>query len=95
MLGSIVPRPIAFVSIIDQNSRPNLAPYSFFNVFNSSQQCWFFRPTPWLETESKRIPYSTSAKPVNWWSTWLTTPWHAEWPLLGGIMKGAWASLKK
>lgn len=31
MIGSIVPRPIAFVSTVDQKGRRNLAPFSFFN----------------------------------------------------------------
>jgi len=36
MLGTVAPRPIAFVSTIDQNGIPNLAPYSFFNAFSSN-----------------------------------------------------------
>jgi flavin reductase (DIM6/NTAB) family NADH-FMN oxidoreductase RutF len=36
MVGSIAPRPIAFVSTINENGQPNLAPYSFFNAFSSN-----------------------------------------------------------
>ena len=36
MLGTVAPRPIAFVSTIDDEGRPNLAPYSFFNAFSSN-----------------------------------------------------------
>jgi flavin reductase (DIM6/NTAB) family NADH-FMN oxidoreductase RutF len=36
ILGAIAPRPIAFVSTIDAEGRPNLAPYSFFNAFSSN-----------------------------------------------------------
>ncbi|MFM7730076.1 MAG: flavin reductase family protein, partial [Flavobacteriales bacterium] len=36
LLGSIGPRPIAFVSTIDEQGNDNLAPYSFFNVFSSN-----------------------------------------------------------
>ncbi|MCB9282784.1 MAG: flavin reductase family protein [Lewinellaceae bacterium] len=36
MVGSIAPRPIAFVSTIDEDGNPNLAPYSFFNAFSSN-----------------------------------------------------------
>jgi flavin reductase (DIM6/NTAB) family NADH-FMN oxidoreductase RutF len=36
MLGSIAPRPIAFVSTIDSKGNQNLAPYSFFNAFSSN-----------------------------------------------------------
>ncbi|MFU8861071.1 MAG: flavin reductase family protein [Cyclonatronaceae bacterium] len=32
LIGSVVPRPIAFVSTIDKNGTRNLAPFSFFNV---------------------------------------------------------------
>ncbi|PJF22301.1 MAG: hypothetical protein CUN56_06690 [Phototrophicales bacterium] len=32
MIGSIVPRPIGWVSSVDENGIPNLAPYSFFNA---------------------------------------------------------------
>lgn len=36
ILGSVAPRPIAFVSTIDENGNMNLAPYSFFNAFSSN-----------------------------------------------------------
>lgn len=36
LLGTVAPRPIAFVSTIDQHGNPNLAPYSFFNAFSSN-----------------------------------------------------------
>ncbi len=36
LLGSVSPRPIAFVSTIDENGNHNLAPYSFFNAFSSN-----------------------------------------------------------
>ena len=32
LIGSIVPRPIAFVSSISPEGKPNLAPFSFFNA---------------------------------------------------------------
>lgn len=32
MIGSIVPRPIGWVSSVDEAGNPNLAPYSFFNA---------------------------------------------------------------
>lgn len=35
-LGAIAPRPIAFVSTVDEDGNPNLAPYSFFNAFSSN-----------------------------------------------------------
>ncbi len=36
MLGTVAPRPIAFVSTLDGNGIPNLAPFSFFNAFSSN-----------------------------------------------------------
>jgi len=36
LLGSVSPRPIAFVSTMDENGSHNLAPYSFFNAFSSN-----------------------------------------------------------
>lgn len=36
LLGSVAPRPIAFVSSVDKEGRSNLAPYSFFNAFSSN-----------------------------------------------------------
>ncbi len=36
IIGSVAPRPIAFVSTKDENGQDNLAPYSFFNAFSSN-----------------------------------------------------------
>lgn len=36
LLGTVSPRPIAFVSTVNEHGQPNLAPYSFFNVFSSN-----------------------------------------------------------
>ena len=36
ILGTVAPRPIAFVSTLDENGNQNLAPYSFFNAFSSN-----------------------------------------------------------
>lgn len=42
MLACISPRPIAFVSTMDAEGRPNLAPYSFFNAFSSNPPVLIF-----------------------------------------------------
>lgn len=36
LLGTVAPRPIAFVSTLGPDGTPNLAPYSFFNAFSSN-----------------------------------------------------------
>lgn len=42
LVGTIAPRPIAFVSTVDEAGNPNLAPYSFFNVFSSNPPTMVF-----------------------------------------------------
>ncbi|NQX90776.1 MAG: flavin reductase [Flavobacteriales bacterium] len=44
LLSAVSPRPIAFASTIDEQGRPNLAPFSFFNVFSSSPPIMIFSP---------------------------------------------------
>lgn len=44
LLGAIGPRPIAFASTIDLEGRPNLAPFSFFNVFSANPPILIFSP---------------------------------------------------
>lgn len=45
MIHAIVPRPIAFVSTVDENGVVNLAPFSFFNGVSSSPPCLVFSVT--------------------------------------------------
>lgn len=42
MVGAIAPRPIAFVSTINEDGVANLAPYSFFNAFSSNPPIMVF-----------------------------------------------------
>ncbi len=42
IVGSVAPRPIAFVSTVDKEGHPNLAPYSFFNAFSSNPPIFVF-----------------------------------------------------
>ena len=44
LLGSITPRPIAFVSTIDSEGQVNLSPFSFFNVFSANPPILIFSP---------------------------------------------------
>jgi len=44
LLNAVSPRPIAFASTIDENGTPNLAPFSFFNVFSSNPPMMIFSP---------------------------------------------------
>ncbi len=42
--SSVGPRPIAFASTIDINGKPNLSPFSFFNVFSANPPILIFSP---------------------------------------------------
>jgi flavin reductase (DIM6/NTAB) family NADH-FMN oxidoreductase RutF len=42
--GAIGPRPIAFASTVDINGKPNLSPFSFFNVFSANPPILVFSP---------------------------------------------------
>jgi flavin reductase (DIM6/NTAB) family NADH-FMN oxidoreductase RutF len=44
LLGAIGPRPIAFASTVDADGNPNLAPFSFFNVFSANPPILIFSP---------------------------------------------------
>ncbi|RQO29850.1 flavin reductase [Taibaiella sp. KBW10] len=44
LLGSIAPRPICFASTVDSEGKPNLSPFSFFNVFGSKPPICIFSP---------------------------------------------------
>ena len=45
MLGTIAPRPIAFVSTVDREGNVNLSPYSFFNAFSTNPPTIVFSPS--------------------------------------------------
>lgn len=44
LLGAVAPRPIAFASTVDKDGKPNLAPFSFFNVFSAHPPIAVFSP---------------------------------------------------
>lgn len=44
LLGAVGPRPIALASTVDAEGRPNLAPFSFFNVFSANPPIAIFSP---------------------------------------------------
>ena len=42
--SAVAPRPIAFASTISASGKPNLSPFSFFNVFSSNPPILIFSP---------------------------------------------------
>ncbi|MDX2268557.1 MAG: flavin reductase family protein [Bryobacter sp.] len=45
MIGLVVPRPIAWVSSVNEEGQPNLAPYSFFNAVSADPPVVCFAPS--------------------------------------------------
>jgi flavin reductase (DIM6/NTAB) family NADH-FMN oxidoreductase RutF len=58
LLGSVGPRPIAFASTVDEGGRPNLSPFSFFNVFSTDPPILIFSP-------SRRVRDNTTKHTLN------------------------------
>ncbi len=44
LLGSVIPRPIAFASTVDKNGIVNLSPFSYFNCFGANPPLMIFSP---------------------------------------------------
>src|SRR3954462_3435850 len=42
--NAVAPRPICFASTVNKNGEPNLAPFSFFNIFSSNPPIAVFSP---------------------------------------------------
>ncbi|HEY0272520.1 MAG TPA: flavin reductase family protein, partial [Chitinophaga sp.] len=43
--GAVAPRPICFASTVDAAGRPNLSPFSFFNLFGANPPTLIFSPS--------------------------------------------------
>ena len=56
LLGAVVPRPICFASTIDENGRPNLAPFSFSMSLALILQLQFFHHLEVEEQVNTKIP---------------------------------------
>lgn len=62
MLGGIAPRPIAFASTIDEQGRPNLAPFSFYNAFGVNPSTLIFSPSRRGRDNSTKDTYENLKK---------------------------------
>lgn len=58
LLGAVGPRPIAFASTIDAEGNPNLAPFSFFNVFSANPPIMVFSPARSGRTNTTKDTYN-------------------------------------
>ncbi|MEN9913620.1 MAG: hypothetical protein RL528_341 [Bacteroidota bacterium] len=58
LLGAIGPRPIAFASTVDAEGKPNLAPFSFFNVFSANPPILIFSPARSGRTNTPKDTYN-------------------------------------
>jgi flavin reductase (DIM6/NTAB) family NADH-FMN oxidoreductase RutF len=57
LLGAIAPRPIAFASTVDREGHPNLAPFSFFNIFGVNPPVVVFSPSRSGRTNTTKDTY--------------------------------------
>ncbi|MCW3085082.1 MAG: hypothetical protein JWP12_2448 [Bacteroidetes bacterium] len=57
LLGAVAPRPIAFASTMDKDGNPNLAPFSFFNVFSANPPILIFSPARSGRTNTNKHTY--------------------------------------
>lgn len=57
----VVPRPIGWISSLDENGRVNLAPYSFFNVLGNSPPIVAFGPSTRPDGNPKDTPRNVEA----------------------------------
>jgi flavin reductase (DIM6/NTAB) family NADH-FMN oxidoreductase RutF len=62
LLGAIGPRPIAFASTVDENGNPNLAPFSFFNVFSANPPILIFSPARSGRSNTTKDTYNNVKK---------------------------------
>jgi flavin reductase (DIM6/NTAB) family NADH-FMN oxidoreductase RutF len=57
LLGAVGPRPIAFASTVNAEGVPNLAPFSFFNVFSANPPIMIFSPARSGRTNETKDTY--------------------------------------
>ena len=77
MIGTIVPRPIAFVSTSNPSGEVNLAPFSFFNGVSSNPPCLMFsvaRRPDGSKKDTLRNIEATGEFVVNSANAWLVEP---------------------
>ena len=65
LLGAIGPRPIAFASTIDKLGRPNLSPFSFFNVFSANPPILIFSPARRVRNNTTKHTLENTTTGVN------------------------------
>lgn len=57
LLAAVGPRPIALASTVNEEGAPNLAPFSFFNVFSANPPILIFSPARSGRTNSLKDTY--------------------------------------
>lgn len=60
MLGAIGPRPIAFVSTVDQDGNANLSPFSQFGVFSANPPIVAFSPSRRVRDNTTKHTYENA-----------------------------------
>jgi len=78
MIGCVVPRPIAWVSSMDADGVPNLAPFSYFMAITHDPPTIAFSSSPRAAAGAgggRRTHCATWRPRVSSSSTWWTTLW--------------------
>ena len=78
LIGAIVPRPIAWVSTVDEGGTPNLAPFSFFTAVCSDPPTVIFCPGIRDTDKTPKTHSTTFAPPANTSSTSSPNRWPAR-----------------
>lgn len=72
MIGLIGPRPIGWISTVSKEGKPNLAPYSFFNMVSNNPPILAYSPA--LSRDRKRKDSLVNAKETKCFVHNLVTP---------------------
>lgn len=62
LLGAVGPRPIAFASTVDEEGKPNLSPFSFFNIFGANPPILIFSPARRGRDNTTKHTYENAKK---------------------------------
>ena len=54
MVSTVGPRPIAFASTVNAEGKPNLAPFSFFNMMSANPPILVFSPVLKISDKSSK-----------------------------------------
>ena len=82
LLGAVAPRPIALASTVDEDGKPNIAPYSFFNAFSSNPPIVAFSSNRRVtDNTTKDTLHNIKTNKGGGYQCLFLTALYAKWPL--------------